>query len=176
MFPLRIHLKKNADGGSAQSCTRVDGSVTWQRLRGPAAAFFTRHDLTHVAVETVLGHRRGFYGLLAAGWDFADFTSKWPRGRIPENADPSELFVGLLDAEHATGIKWTAAEFNAYAERFFANLGARFRLPVTDEQLDQVRALRDELLARWQAVPPGEALELIFDPGRQQAMFFSRMS
>src|SRR5262245_57873121 len=101
MFPLRIRLKKNADGSSAQNCTRVDGSVTWQRLRGGTAAFFTRHDLTHFAVETVLGHGLGFYGLLASGWDFGDFTSEWPQGRIPENADPSELFVGLLAAEHA---------------------------------------------------------------------------
>ena len=164
MFPLRIRLKKNADGSSAQSCTRVDGSVTWQGLRGGTAAFFTRHDLTHVAVETVLRHRLGFYGLLASGWNFSDFTSEWPRGRIPDNADPSELFVGLLDSEHASGVHWSAAEFNQHAERFYANLGAAFRSQVTDEQLDQVRALLDDLLARWQAVPPGEALELSFDP------------
>jgi hypothetical protein len=164
MFPLLIRLKKNADGSSAQSCTRTDGSVTWQRLREGQAAFFTRHDLTHVAVESVLRHRKGFYGLVAAGWNFSDFTSEWPRGRIPADADPSELLVGLLDAEHASGTSWTAAEFNAHAARFFANLGAASPPVLTEEQLQRVRDELSDLLARWQAVPPGEALELAFDP------------
>jgi hypothetical protein len=57
---LTLRLKKNRDGTAALSCTRADGSVTWQRQPHAARAeFFTRHDLTHYAVETVLGHRAG---------------------------------------------------------------------------------------------------------------------
>src|SRR5215207_7563384 len=68
---LTIRIKKNADGTAALTCTRADGSVTWQRQQGTQGMFFPRHDLTHFAVETVLGHRRGFYGLVADGWDSA---------------------------------------------------------------------------------------------------------
>src|SRR5262245_5618971 len=112
MSNLIIRLKKNRDGTAVLSCTRPDGSVTWQKQEGRQASFFPRHDLTHYAVETVLGHRRGFYGLLAEGWDFSDFGTPWPRGPLPVDADPSELITGLLDAERANGIEWPAAEMN----------------------------------------------------------------
>src|SRR5215204_412329 len=135
MFPLHIRLKKRADGSSAQSCTRSDGSVTWQRQREGLAQFFTRHDLTHIAVESVLGHRQGFYGLLAIGWNFTDFGAPWPRGRIPAEVDPSELFVGLLDQEFASGIPWSAAEFNEHTAHFVSNLGGAAPAAVTEEQL-----------------------------------------
>jgi hypothetical protein len=169
---LTLRLKKAPDGGSAISCTRADGTVTWQRQDAAKALFFVRHDLTHYAVETVLGHRRGFYGLLAEGWGFTDFGSPWPRGPIPADADPSELWVGFFDAEHAgrgTGDgsgqgQLTAADFNAQAAAFYAQ--HRFPNPptITDEQLGRVRELLADLLARWQALPPGEVLELPFDP------------
>ena len=92
---LTIRIKKNADGSAAISCRREDGSVTWQRQQGAQGRFFPLHDLTHYAVETVLNHRRGFYGLVADGWDLSDFGAPWPRGRMPEDMDPSEL-IGEL--------------------------------------------------------------------------------
>src|SRR5256885_9526625 len=59
---ITIRIKKNPDGRRSLSCTRADGTTTWQRQEGGQAAFFPRHDLTHYAVETVLAHRSGFYG------------------------------------------------------------------------------------------------------------------
>ncbi len=73
MNDLLIRIKKNTDGSAALSCLRADGSVTWQRHNGKQGRFFPFHDLTHYAVETVLEHRRGFYGLVAGGWDLTDF-------------------------------------------------------------------------------------------------------
>ena len=64
---LLIRLKKNPDGSAVLSATRPDGSTTWQRQTPEQAAFFVRHDLTHYAVETILHHRKGFYGLIADG-------------------------------------------------------------------------------------------------------------
>jgi hypothetical protein len=34
---------------------------------------------------------------------------------------------------------------------------------MTDDLLDRIRALRADLFARWQAVQPGDSLELSFD-------------
>jgi hypothetical protein len=160
---LDIRIKKNADGSAALTCTRADGSVTWQRQEGPRGRFFPRHDLTHYAVETMLEHRRGFYGLVAEGWDITDFGAPWPRGRIPDDAEPSELIVGFLDTERATGQRWTAAEFNDEAAAY-----CRDHLPGTtpptlsDDQLGRIRQRRAELFADWDRVNPGDALELTF--------------
>ncbi len=163
MPDLIIRMKKKTDGTSALSCTRADGSVTWQRQQGRSGQFFPRHDLTHYAVETVLGHRRGFYGLIAEGWDFGDFGAPWPRGPLPANAEPAELIVGLLDAERASNVEWTLAELTAAAEKFITTLGESAVLPtplLTEEQLARIRARRRELFARWDAVVPGATLEL----------------
>lgn len=68
------------DGSATLTCTRSDGSVTWQRQTGQQGLVFPAHDLTHLAVETTMGYARGFYGLIAADWEIADFAAPWPRG------------------------------------------------------------------------------------------------
>src|SRR5262245_59889878 len=146
MPELVIRIKKKPDGSAALSCVRADGSVTWQRQEGTAGRFFPLHDLTHYAVETVLGHRRGFYGLIAEGWDFGDFGAPWSRGPIPADADPSELIVGLMDAQRSYGAEWTAAELVEQATHFYAGFGAAgVSLAITDDQLARIRTLMQEL-------------------------------
>src|SRR5207253_2804998 len=64
MPDLTIRLKRHPDHTASLSCTRRDGSVTWQRQRGSLGAVFPPHDLTHYAVEQTLGFQHGFYGLI----------------------------------------------------------------------------------------------------------------
>jgi len=97
MNDLLIRIKKKSDGSAALSCLRADGSVTWQRQDGQQGRFFPLHDLTHFAVETILGHTRGFYGLVAEGWELTDFGNAWPRGPLPPVALVVEFIVGFLD-------------------------------------------------------------------------------
>jgi hypothetical protein len=163
MTRLMIRIKRNDDGTSALSCTRADGSVTWQRQSGSHARFFALHDLTHYAVETVLGHRRGFFGLLAEGWEISDFGTPWPRGPIPADADPSELIVGFLDADRHGDSDSTAEAFNSYADQFFQKHGIRSPVHLSDDQLKRIRRKMEELFAGWNAVPPGQAMELLFE-------------
>jgi len=162
--PIVIRIKKGADGRSALSCTRADGTTTWQSLTGSQAAFFPRHDLTHYAVETVLGHRKGFYGLVAEGWDLSDFGTPWPRGKLPPDANLSELFVGFFDRERASGQIGTAEELNEQIANFCAENGLPVQDKCAEDDLTRVRQKRGELFARWDAVPAGEAVELPFDP------------
>jgi hypothetical protein len=161
---LVIHIKKNTDGSAALSCRRADGSVTWQRQNGQQGRFFPLHDLTHYAVETVLRHPRGFYGLVAEGWDLTDFGQPWPRGPMPVEALASELLVGFLDHERGAGVEWPADDFNASAAAHYAaHALQRTEAPVvTDADLRHVRDTRRELFARWAALPAGETLELTF--------------
>jgi hypothetical protein len=163
MSNLIIRLKKHREGTAVLSCTRPDGSLTYQKQVGSQASFFPQHDLTHYAVETVLRHRRGFYGLVAEGWDFSDFGTPWPRGPLPADADPSELITGLLDAERACGSEWAAVDMNAQAAQYYAAHGLPERLELTDLQLARIREFRQELFARWEAAAPGETLELTFE-------------
>ena len=155
---LDIRLTMRDPATYVISCRRPDGTVTWQKQLGGKASFFPLHDLTHYAVETVLGYRSGFYGLVAQGWNVTDFGAPWPRGRLPADADPAEFIVGFLDAERASRDQWSAEELNDKL-RLHGVPDSRF---VTEAQLQAIRALRGELFERWRAVVPGAALELTF--------------
>jgi hypothetical protein len=162
MPALRIQFTKKKDGAVIFRCVRSDGSVTWQRQEGTHAQFFPLHDLTHYAVETVLGHRRGFYGLVAGGWDVTDFGTPWPRGPLPADAEPTEFIVGMFDLERATGEAVTAADITANVAA--ANVPAAARHPaLTQRDLDRIRALRSRLFDRWYSLEPGGTLELEFE-------------
>src|SRR5688572_3249027 len=159
-----IRIKKGKDGSGALSCQRADGSIVFQRQNAKQAGFFVRHDLTHYAVETVLRHGKGFYGLIAAGWTFDDFGKKWDKKKYPADAEPSELIVGLFDAENASRAKWTAEEFNRHAREFLRQHGGDgIGEVITEEQLQGVRRRLDELLAKWAGLELGGTLELEFD-------------
>jgi hypothetical protein len=161
---LVIRMKKKTNGDAALSCTRADGSTTWQRQEGRLGAFFPLHDLTHYAVETTLGFNRAFYGLVAEGWDLTSFAEPGTKNRLPEEAGLAELIVGFLDVERATGVASTADDFNWKIDTYLDAHGlppTGFRL--TAQALGDIRRLRDELFARWRAVRPGDTLELSFD-------------
>jgi hypothetical protein len=163
MPDLTIRIKKKTDGNAALSCTRADGSVTWQRQEGSSGAFFPLHDLTHYSVETVLGFRRGFYGLVAEGWDISSFGERGTKNPIPEEALLAEVIVGFFDVERATGVLGSADDFNWKIQTFFENANAPvpvFRM--TDDALARIRAVRAELFAQWRALPAGETLALGF--------------
>src|SRR3954447_24839626 len=88
-----IEFAKRKDGNTVLCCVRDDGSSTWQRNENQHARFFPIHDLTHYAVETELGYRRGFYGLIAEGWDIAETTGKTSPGPLPNEALEVEYLV-----------------------------------------------------------------------------------
>jgi hypothetical protein len=168
---LVIRIKKNPDGSASLTCTRADGSATWQRQKGQLGAIFPLHDLTHYAVETALGYTNAFYGLVADGWNLSDFTSPWPRGAPPMEARQVENLVSGFEMESRHGGAMNADDYNAgVTERLDAAAAVPgSKVPpqrrLTDDEVSSVRALRAELIARWTAVRPGEAMELEFDRG-----------
>lgn len=158
---LLIRIKKKPDGSAALSGTRADGSVTWQRQDGKIGQVFPLHDLTHYAVETTLGFRSAFYGLLADGWNISDFGTPEMKPRLTAEALLAETIVGCFDLERMTGTQSTLDEINARVAEYAAENGLEPR-PLTDEDVTRVRTMRSELFARWRALEPGEALELPF--------------
>jgi len=147
---LQIQISKEPDGAEVLRCIREDGSVKWQK-QTKHAAHFVLHDLTHYAVETTLGYRRGFFGLITEGWDVEDTTGKGARGPLPADAIEVERIVGLFDSERGSGVLWTVEEFNEFAPR-----------TLTQTEIQGVRAARAALFQQWFAIAPGEKLELRF--------------
>jgi hypothetical protein len=147
---LSIEILKQPDGTGMLRCTRTDGSITWQK-QAKHAAHFALHDMTHYAVESALGYRRGFFGLIAEGWEVEDTQGKGTRGALPAEAIEVEKIVGLFDAERASGTLWTAEEFSQFAPRL-----------LTEEEIQKVRALRSRLFRQWSEIAPGQKLELTF--------------
>lgn len=162
MPTLLIRFKKRRTGESTMTCFREDGTATGQR----AGAFFLWHDLEHYAVETTLGLPSAFYGMLARGWDLEDFGTPWPRGPFPADALPdlmlAESLAGAMDAERAGALALTAEWFNAHAAAECERVGAPPVRQITEQHLSRVRARYQELVREWEALPPGEVLELPF--------------
>ena len=153
-----IQLKKGRDGPATLACVRSDGSRTW----GKEHPFFPVHDLTHCAVESVLGIDQGFFGLIATGWEIDDFAKPAASRKMPFQAIIAEHIVGVFDRERALPASLTAAEFN---ETVTASLPPAQRdgfKGLTDAQLSQVRELRGVLEGRWYALQPGATMELTF--------------
>jgi hypothetical protein len=162
---LTLLLKKRLEGGSSLTLERADGTRTWQR-QTKHAQFFAAHDLTHYAVESVLGLSGAFYGLIAQGWEFEHFERPFPRGPVPAEALWAERLVGLLDVDRHQGASavapMSAAELNALLDEKYEPPPAPRHL--SDVELQSIRQRLSESLAKWEALPAGETLVLKFPP------------
>jgi hypothetical protein len=167
---LIIEFTKQKDGSATLRCTRADASVSWQKQEGKHAAFFPLHDLTHYAVETELGFRRGFYGLIAEGWDIAETTGKTARGALPTETLEVEYLVSAFSAERAGGTVTTAAEFNDLSATYARANRLRNPRKLSDEELDRVRSRFNELATKWRALAAGATIELSFLSGSDGAL------
>jgi hypothetical protein len=160
---MRVTLTRHADGTSLVRCERADGTSTWQRHGGHQAAFFPLHDLVHFAVETELGFRHGFFGLIADGWDIAETEGRGTRGALPPEAITVEHLVGLFSVERASGAVWTSAEFVEQLAAAGVAGGLSGCASFSDESIARVRSRRAALFEQWAAVAPAGTLELAFD-------------
>jgi hypothetical protein len=161
---LTIRLSRRPDGAVIFELRRADGTTTWQKRTGPTAEFFAVHDLTHYAVETTLGYRGAFYGLVAGGWDLSDFGSPWRRGPLPTEALAAEVIVGCFDTQRAAHERLSASQCNTAAQSYFDARRSPSPVQVSDEELDRVRSLLSDLVWRWHAATAGDSLELSFPP------------
>ena len=118
-------------------------------------------------VESTRGFHHGFYGLLSGGWEITDFAKPWPRGPIPDEAMVGELIVGFFDAERRQGEAMTAKAFQLQAAQYVASrltVGKKMPeglWPLTDDELERVRARRAKLLFRCTSTRAGGALNMV---------------
>lgn len=136
------------------TCIRQDGTSTWRRLH----PFFAEHDITHLAVEQVLGLRNAFFGLVASGWDLDRFEQRGASKALPADALYAEHVVGLLDRERGAGTLWSIDEIN---DALIAALGPGARR-IDETELAAIRTRRGAMFASWAATSAGKTLELTY--------------
>jgi len=145
------------------ACTRRDGSVTWQK--SSHGGFFGQHDLLHYAIETTLGLRESFFGLVAMGRSIESFTEPGTAASLPLEALHTELMVNQLMIETNYEGPSTAEVFNkTMADSCAASKGGSIAPPraISDAQLDLIRERFGKLMSEWSTLNDGEKLELPF--------------
>jgi hypothetical protein len=75
------------------------------------------------------------------------------------------MIVGFFDLERRIGERVTADELNQRLAEYCADSGLPPLRPLTEDDLARVRERREEMFAKWDAVRPGDALEVILEPG-----------
>ena len=137
-------------------------------LRWPWPSYGTElpHDLLHYVVETRLGVRRGFWGLVADGVNFG-FVSRAAdqihAGAAPApGTDPDVDVVELVQVECvARALDGdTDADCLARARRSCAEHEVPVPEMLTAESLGLLRAEVRDLAARWRALAAGRSLVL----------------
>lgn len=155
---MLLLLTKNKDKLHVLKYIRDDGSVTWIM----ADDFFIRHDLSHYAIEKILGYTTAFNGMVNSGMDIRDFENKEKSKAIKVTAEAAyaENMANLFLMELAQG---EVPDFNGLQKKTFMANNATFEqieLPV--DKINAIRMLLKELTGKWNKLPFGETLELSF--------------
>ena len=137
-------------------------------LRWPWPSYGTElpHDLLHYVVETRLGTRRGFWGLVADGVNFGFVSRAADRihaGAAPDpGTDPDLDMVELVQVECvARALRGESdADCLALARRSCAKHDVPVPEMLTEEAMGMLRAEVRDLAARWQALAAGRSLVL----------------
>jgi hypothetical protein len=143
---------------SVITCARDDGSVTYQKTRH--AGFFPRHDLMHYAVESSLGLKESFYGLIAGGWSLEAFTEPGVSRRLPLEAKQTELMVGEIDRLVMFHEPVLAGPFHSFMQQ--ATGGKAMSTPLTQGQLDTIVNTFNSLHSAYLALEEGQEMTLVF--------------
>jgi hypothetical protein len=160
MATLTFRIKKRLDASSVLVLVREDGSSTSGSI-GPPSGYGPVHDLAHYVVERTLGLSEGFLGLVASGWDIADFEKKGTARRLPAEAVLAEVAAGEMSRQ-AMMWQWSSAEDYAWAvETTVHRSQPDYALPaITDDTFEGMRVELLQLRQRWNELAPGETLEL----------------
>jgi len=141
------------------TCIRDDGTRTWSPV---GAGVGVVHDLTHYAVETTLGFRQAFLGMLEAGRDIEDFGTKEGRkDTYPREALIAESLVGLVQISVTESNPLTIAEIQEQLTAVCTNAGLDAP-DIAGVDIERARQTLLDLLVRWRDLPPGASMDLPF--------------
>ena len=138
---------------------RSDNTETWQASED----FFVRHDLSHFAVEKILGYKTAFLGMINQGMGANDFEDREKRKKLQITAEGwyAENMANLFLIEVVQG---ELEDFNAVSEAAFGEMELPFTPPVlTTREIVDIRVYLGQLLQQWNLLPVNETMILNID-------------
>jgi hypothetical protein len=170
---MRIVFTRTGKKQNRVAVTRDDGTeVTFEWPEHPGLP----HDLVHVVVESELGLRDGFWGLVHDGVDVVRINDASTRalrgGRRAAEIDGrsllelyrAEAVVGVFASE-AFGGPIDASMRREMIAHSCAQLGIDETPEIDDAVAERIRRRLGELGVRWNHVGPGESLEVDYAVG-----------
>ena len=145
---MQLVFTKGSGKFDRMEVVRASGSV--ERIDCPKQRIIP-HDMVHYGVESVLSHR-GFLSLVAEGQGAAFATA----GGAPEEA--IERLVEAFQAEMWGGPVPAEELLDAY--RLGCEARGHASVPVSAEDVEEIRQRLDSLTEQWSALPVGESLVL----------------
>lgn len=152
---MKVVIKK-LNGRNQLTCHRPDGTVETANL-GPS---LPRHDLAHFVVESRLDIRNGFYDNIANGYSVAQLSAP----EVIRTLGP-QTWVAEIAARALQSLASGACRPEQFEELIGTEL-AQFSIPtpanLSPAVASALLAEFRELLAQFDALAQGEALELNF--------------
>jgi hypothetical protein len=164
---MRVAFPRLTDGAENQAVVHRDDGVVYRvRGNGQRCGPELPHDLAHFVVERALGLTDGFWGCVAAGAVFTSMSHVSGRRR-PHASETSKTIKRDQRAaiQYAETMVFLVEQITRDDDESIRRLTGRLlaTLPPPYPQPQVIRpavtALR-EMTARWQALRPGEELEL----------------
>lgn len=159
---MQVIFQKTSHATHGLLCVRDDG--TKAEVTALESKSYLRHDLMHYCVEKHAGLMQSFFGLLATGKNFEELRAmdEMPKEGAGE-AYMTERIVAMLQGSHH--------EEAFHADQTFTRIADSFSLQdevpppyFTESFVSSAVSEFRFLLKRWDSLPTGEQMELIF-PG-----------
>lgn len=155
---MEVIFEKTSHERNGVRCVRDDGTETYAPLLESKS--YLRHDLMHYCVEKHAGLKHSFYGMVAAGTDFAQLR-EMEEGQGEGEALMTERIVAMLQSSHH--------EEAFHSDQTYARIVDSFMLQdsvppayFTESFVSSAVSEFRFLLKRWDALKTGESLRLEF--------------
>jgi len=155
---MKLQFQKNNEAKHIIRYIRSDASSSWTK----GDNFLVLHDLSHYAIEKTLGYGTAFYGMIKNGSSIQDFEDKSLRDNmnLTNEAWYAETLANLIL------IEYTQNAFENFNEVFRESLEKTnpelTAMVIAVSDLNNVRKLYRDLIAKWNQVPAMGIMELIF--------------
>ncbi len=155
---MQLQITKFSGKKNVIKYVRGNGTETWMY----SDDFFVLHDLSHYALEKVLGYTTAFCGMLNSGISIQDFEDRDKRNAvlITKEAVYAENMANLFLMETVQG---NFADMNAVIKQAHETVDTKYAAPVLGVvEIDTIRTYLRALIAQWHALPVGNTLQLDF--------------
>lgn len=155
---MQIIFQKGFDSPDVLTCRRNDDSICTATLSDGSAY----HDLAHFAIESKLGLTEGIWGKISEGYSFEEYN-------LPNEVRPFPISPQGYQAEFLATLIQSAVPTGEISEFYLQMLrdaasASGIPFPELPEPpiLCELIAHAKFLTRQWEALKPGESLELTF--------------